>query len=80
MEAVRTQRRGTPWQCQKGCDEMMAKLYQVKQKGVQFSEKGQEKRTFSGEGIACVKGQTPERQCNYGWSSKRTLEILPAVL
>lgn len=58
MGAVRTQRRGTTWQGQKGCDEMMAKLYQKKRKEVWFPEKGEEKRTFSGEGTACIHVQT----------------------
>ena len=67
-EAVGAQRRVTTWQCQK-YDEVMAKLYQ-EQKVVQPSEKGGEERTFSAERMACVKTQTPERQCNYGWSYK----------
>ena len=75
-EAVGTQRRDTTLQCQKGYDKMMAKLYQEKWKGFQFSEKGQEKRTFS----ARIKVQTPERQCSYGWRAKGALEILTAVL
>lgn len=79
-EAVGAQRRGTTWWRQKRCDEVMAKLYHEEPKGVQLSEKGEEERTFSAEGMACVKAQTPERQCNYGWGSKRALEILAAVL
>ena len=75
-ETVGTRRRDTTLQCQRGCDKMMTKLYQEKWKGMQFSEKGQEKRTFS----ACVKVQTPERQCSYCWRAKGALEILAAVL